>query len=204
MPPLPASGMRREVSKRRTTKISVGRPPPDPLTDGVATVRMPSAEDVERFARYGGDSALLEGIWIAGPPTGADVHDWASELVRELRVGWTDDGGIHGGGLVIDELEPCQGTIGFVPRGNGVVELTYGMAPSARGRGIASRALRLATEWALTEGGFNRVELRIGEDHSVSRRVAEKAGFRFEERFETYVEGIGQIHADVLYSCMRK
>lgn len=190
--------MRREVSRRRTRRLSAGPPPSGPLTDGVVTLRVPTADDVERFVRYGSDDALLEGIWIVGP-RGGNVCEWAEELVSELRAGWTEAGGIHGGGLVIDEGEPCVGTIDFVPRGDRIVELTYGVAPPYRGRGIASRAARLAADWALTEGAFDRVELRIGEKHAVSRRVADNAGFRFVESFETFVEGTGRTHIDVLY-----
>jgi hypothetical protein len=36
------------------------------------------------------------------------------------------------------------------------------------------------------------------------RRVAEKTGFRFEERFETFIEAIGDTAIDVLYTRSRK
>lgn len=117
----------------------------------------------------------------------------------ELLAGWTVAGGDHGGGLVIDEREPCVGTVDFLTRAPRVVELTYGVAPPWRGRGIATRAAALAGEWAITEGEFDRVELRIGEDHVPSRRVAEKAGFECIERIETYVQGTGLTHIDCLY-----
>jgi RimJ/RimL family protein N-acetyltransferase len=195
--------MRREVSRRRLTKLNAGPPPSSPLTDGVVTLRLPTADDVERFARYGSDEALLEGIWIVGP-RGAAVAEWAEELVREPLAGWTEAGGIHGGGLVIDEEEPCVGTLNFLPQGDREVELTYGVAPPYRCRGIASRATRLAANWALTEGGYDRVELRIGEPHEVSKRVAVNAGFGLVERFETFVEGTGRTHVDVLYARERQ
>jgi RimJ/RimL family protein N-acetyltransferase len=79
------------------------------------------------------------------------------------------------------------------------VELSYGVGPHARGRVIATRATRLAAEWALTDGGFERVELRIDKQHRESQRVAEKAGFRFVERFLTYIEGTGKPAEDMLY-----
>lgn len=194
--------LRRELSRRRTTKISAGPPPGHSLTDGVVTLRLPSSHDAERFVRYGSDEALLEGIWIVGP-RGGDVGAWANELVNELLAGWTEAGGDHGGGLIIDEREPCVGTIEVLPLGDGIIELTYGVAPPWRGRGIASRAARLAADWALSEGEFARVELRIGEGHAASRRVAEKAGFRFVEQFETYVVGTQRPHIDTLWSLGR-
>jgi RimJ/RimL family protein N-acetyltransferase len=53
----------------------------------------------------------------------------------------------------------------------------YGVAPWARGRGIATRALRLLADWALSAGGVRRLELTTHADNAASRRVAEKAGF---------------------------
>lgn len=100
--------------------------------------------------------------------------------------------------MVIDEQEPCVGLVNFTPQPNRGAELLYGVAPPWRGRGIASRAARLAADWAL-DHGFDRVELRIGKPHRESRRVAEKAGFREVELFETFVEGTGLTHVDVLY-----
>ena len=69
---------------------------------------------------------------------------------------------------------------------------------------IARLVARLGTDWALTDAGFARVELRIGENHAASKRVAEKAGFQFKERFETYVTGTGQIYIDILYARTRR
>lgn len=195
--------MRREVSRRRITKVSAGEPPSRPLTDGVVTLRLPTSDDVARFVRYGSDDQLLEGTWIVGP-RGADIQQWAGALVAELLAGWTEAGGDHGGGLIIDEREPCVGTIDFLPRGERIVELTYGVAPSWRGQGIATRAARLAADWALTDGAFDRVELRIGEGHAASRRVAAKAGYYEVERFETFVEDTALTHIDVLYARTRE
>jgi RimJ/RimL family protein N-acetyltransferase len=56
-------------------------------------------------------------------------------------------------------------------------EAGYIVAPRARGRGIAARALRLLTDWALAELDLERVELRITADNVPSIRVAERAGF---------------------------
>jgi RimJ/RimL family protein N-acetyltransferase len=57
------------------------------------------------------------------------------------------------------------------------VELGYVVAPSARGRGVASEALRLLTDWALEELEALRIELRISVANEASKRVAERAGY---------------------------
>lgn len=59
-------------------------------------------------------------------------------------------------------------------------EAGYIVAPGARGRGVASRALMLLTDWALDELGLERVELRITVENEPSIRVAEKCGYEHE------------------------
>jgi RimJ/RimL family protein N-acetyltransferase len=56
-------------------------------------------------------------------------------------------------------------------------ELGYIVAPEARGRGVATAALRLLTEWGFTEHGLLRIELLISVDNEASRRVAERCGY---------------------------
>ncbi|TDD24849.1 N-acetyltransferase [Actinomadura sp. KC06] len=56
-------------------------------------------------------------------------------------------------------------------------EVGYGMRPAARGRGLATEALALVSEWALRDCGLFRVELRAMVTNHASIRVAEKTGF---------------------------
>src|SRR4249920_3901126 len=59
----------------------------------------------------------------------------------------------------------------------GKAELGYMVAPAARGRGVATEALRLLTDWGFTERGLARLELLISVDNTASIRVAERAGY---------------------------
>ena len=56
-------------------------------------------------------------------------------------------------------------------------ELGYVVAPAARGRGVASEALRLLTEWAFAELGMERLELLISVENEASKRVAARCGY---------------------------
>ena len=56
----------------------------------------------------------------------------------------------------------------------------YWVAAEARGRGVASDALRALSRWAIEEHRLGRVELVTDPENAVSQRVAEKAGFRRE------------------------
>ena len=59
-------------------------------------------------------------------------------------------------------------------------ELGYIVAPSARGQGVATTALRLLTDWAFEELGALRLELLVGVENRASKRVAERNGYRLE------------------------
>lgn len=56
----------------------------------------------------------------------------------------------------------------------------YWVLPEARGRGVAGRALRLATRHAFAELGVHRVELGHALGHEASCRIAERGGYRYE------------------------
>jgi RimJ/RimL family protein N-acetyltransferase len=55
-------------------------------------------------------------------------------------------------------------------------ELGYGVAAAARGRGVATEALRQLTDWAFAQG-LLRLELLIGAGNAGSLRVAERCGY---------------------------
>jgi RimJ/RimL family protein N-acetyltransferase len=56
-------------------------------------------------------------------------------------------------------------------------ELGYVVAPRARGRGVATEALRLLTGWAFSTLDALRLELLIGSENAPSKRVAERCGY---------------------------
>jgi len=60
------------------------------------------------------------------------------------------------------------------------VELGYLVAPSARGRGVATAALRLLTDWAFASLDAFRLALLISPANAASKKVAERAGYTYE------------------------
>jgi RimJ/RimL family protein N-acetyltransferase len=69
------------------------------------------------------------------------------------------------------------GAAPVIDREAATLELGYVVAPAARGRGVATAALRLLTEWAFAEAGAERIELLISIDNHASKRVAERCGY---------------------------
>lgn len=75
----------------------------------------------------------------------------------------------------------------------------YWTLPEARGRGVARRALALATDWAFRYRGLHRLELGHALGHDVSCRIAEAVGFRYEGtlRDAMFAEGRHDAFRDV-------
>lgn len=54
----------------------------------------------------------------------------------------------------------------------------YWLLPVARGRGLATSAVRLLSTWAIRELGTTKLRLTTAPDNARSQRVAERSGFR--------------------------
>jgi len=59
----------------------------------------------------------------------------------------------------------------------GTAEIMYWLAPSARGRGIATRAVACLCRWAFQALGVNRITLNTRYGNLPSQRAARRAGF---------------------------
>ena len=71
--------------------------------------------------------------------------------------------------------------------------------PGRSGRGIATEALLLLTDWSLTALGLGRVQAFIAPENLAALRLAERAGFEREGLLRSYWEhGEGRIDAVVL------
>jgi RimJ/RimL family protein N-acetyltransferase len=64
-----------------------------------------------------------------------------------------------------------------IDRETRTAELGYVVAPAARGRGVATEALRQLTDWAFAELGMLRLELMISVENAGSKKVAERCGY---------------------------
>ena len=69
-----------------------------------------------------------------------------------------------------------------------VGELGAGVLPAARGRGVATEAVRLLAEWALVTLGLGRVQVLVAPENLPALRVASGAGFRREGLLRSYWE----------------
>jgi hypothetical protein len=82
--------------------------------------------------------------------------------------------------------------------------MIYGIAPRWRGRGLASRAVRLAARWAATLPGVKTIELRIDQDMIECQHVAANAGFVVAGTVRQFVPGTGETFEDMRYVLERR
>jgi RimJ/RimL family protein N-acetyltransferase len=143
-------------------------------SDGTIRLEPLARRHLEGLAELGRDPEVQRFTYVPSP--------WEEGFERR----WLDryeeghDEGTRAGFAIVDEASGAfLGLAALVQldREAREAEAGYIVAPTARGRGIAARALRLLTDWALNELGLERVELRITTDNEASIRVAERCGF---------------------------
>ena len=149
---------------------------PDPdLSDGVVRLRRWSAGDVGCIREAAEDEAIPEGTTVPAPFTDAEALAFVAR-----QLGRAEDG--EGLSLAIADAATGQARglvwLGVRPQ-RGVIGIGYWVVPAARGRGLARRAVRLATAWSLDQGAA-RVEAWVEPDNERSERVLRAAGFHRE------------------------
>ena len=162
-------------------------PPDPPLANGVVRLRPLALADAGALAAVSRDPSITRNT---NTPAFADENEaraWLGERTWRADGPWrfviADAGSNELLGYIGVRLVDRNGQIG------------YWVRQEARGRGVATRALRLVSRWALETAGFDRVQLLVEPGNEASRRVAEKAGFREEGVLRRYVD-VGGRRAD--------
>ena len=75
----------------------------------------------------------------------------------------------------------------------------YWLLAGARGRGLATRAVRLISDWAIEDLGIKRLRLFTEPANERSQRVAERSGFRRIELLVAQGEVDGRPVDQVIY-----
>ena len=114
--------------------------------------------------------------WIDGYPLDGDVRACVAYISHLPTVSGSGESSPFGYYQVLENGVVVAG-IGFHGPPNGrVVEVGYGVAPAARGRGVATDALRLLLRLASGLDGVRRVVGRTEEANVASQRVMMAAG----------------------------
>lgn len=153
-------------------------PPDPPLSDGVIILRTLDESDLGALERAARDAEILS--WF-------DLHARSSaDYLAAKREAWAEGTGASFAICDATRPAPCLGQV-FVERDDdGRGSVGYWLLEDARGRGRATRALRLMASWALTEMRLGRLQLHTDPENVASQRVAERAGFTREGVLRAY------------------
>lgn len=156
--------------------------PEPPLSDGAVTLRSPGESDLPAIEQGIADAEVVR--WFGSPE-----HS-ARQILELNRSPWTE-----GTGATFSICSPQDGCVGHVwvnlagSRGGSV---GFWLLPEARGRGLATRSVRLISRWALRELGLARLSLFTEPSNEKSQRVAERTGFVREGVLRSYGEVEGR------------
>jgi ribosomal-protein-alanine N-acetyltransferase len=143
---------------------------PDELTDGVVRLRQWSVADADWYAATAATDELIQRFTT-------ERADLTADEVRAaiLALGDASDAA----GFVICAVDGGErlGNIALA-HADGVGSVSYWLAPYARGRGAATRALRLFSRWAFVRLGLVELTLWTHAANTASRGVALRAGYR--------------------------
>ena len=142
-------------------------PPSLELVDEVQEALIESYDDLKTFL-----------LWPKPNPSREDVYSNMQQAIRNFdkkiiefrfQIRRLSDGKIVGAtGLLIRDID--------VP----FFEFGYWVRSSERGKGYITMAVQLLENYAANELNAKRLEIRMAETNEASRRVAERAGFKYE------------------------
>ncbi|PAZ11136.1 GNAT family N-acetyltransferase [Streptomyces sp. SA15] len=130
--------------------------------------------DIEAFAEMMNDEQVTAWTSVPQPYTEAHARDWITRRAPAERT--------EGRGIVFAVSEfLTQRLVGIVHLQNTdwrvrSSEISYVVAPWARGEGYASEAALAAAHWLFRDQDFERLELRTAADNAASQQVAQKIG----------------------------
>ncbi|GAA1908060.1 GNAT family N-acetyltransferase [Williamsia serinedens] len=167
------------------------------LTDGVVWLRPLEPSDVDAVYTCASDPASQRFTTVPSPYLRSDAVEFVDRASAQVWPGFEV--------AITGDDDALVGTCGLRIRDedSDVVAIGYMVSPSARGRGIATRATRLLIDhaWSL---GAHRVALDAFATNTASRRVAERCGMTQEGVLREAHLGNGGIRHDVvLYGLLR-
>ncbi|WP_245685233.1 GNAT family N-acetyltransferase [Streptomyces yerevanensis] len=149
------------------------------LTDGAITLSPLNLDDVDDHLA-GEDERLVR--WLnGGPGTRAGIEAY----IRHCLEQWADSGPLRAFGVRTGTPPSLAGTIDLrfqaPDLAPGQVNIAYGLYPSWRGQGLATRAVHLVCRYAAAEGAAEGV-IQVDPENPGSAAVARRAGFTYVKR----------------------
>lgn len=161
--------------------------PDPPLTDGVVALRPRRDADAPTFASWSNDAEIVRWTGVPAEYDVAAARAWmvVSEEMRlagealHLLIAAADSGATLGSCDIRrpDPYDPGLGEIGYL------------LVEAARGRGLATRAVRLLVTCGFGALNMGRIQALVHPENPRSAAVLERAGFRREGVLRGYRPG---------------
>ncbi len=161
-----------------------------------------------RYWRRGDEASLVRhannyDIWrnlrdrFPHPYTHEDAREWIDHTLNE-------DPPVN---LAITVNHEAIGGIGIIP-GSDIhhrsAEIGYWLGEEFWGRGIATEAVKAASQWAVDNYDLNRLWAGVFEHNAASARVLVKAGYQFEARLRQAVTKESRALDELIYALVRE
>jgi RimJ/RimL family protein N-acetyltransferase len=143
-------------------------PPDPPLGDGVVSLRPADERDLAAIESGITDPEVIR--WFGHPKLSA------REVLDLNRGRWLDGSGPTFAICGADDR--CLGHVWINVDSDATGAVGYWLLPEARGRGLATRSVRLVCDWGFRDVGLRELRLLTEPENLASQRVAERAGFR--------------------------
>jgi RimJ/RimL family protein N-acetyltransferase len=169
-------------------------------TDGVILIR--PLEQADRDALFASvrESIAEVSAWLPWCHA-AYMPEEATAFIESARQAWAQEWTFNFGVFDAQMGEHLGGvSVNHIVRQNRMANVGYWVRTGATKRGVAVRAVRLAAQFAFEDLGLTRIEIAAIPENLPSRRVAEKAGARFEVIARNRIVMHGQAYPAAVYS----
>lgn len=169
------------------------------LAEGGLTLRAHEPADVPAIVAMCQDEEMARWTTIPQPYQAKDAWSWLDDIVG---AGWRD-GSTWTWALdaLVDGRHVYAGSIDLRLDGVGGAEVGYAVSPEWRGKGYMTRALRMVVQHAFSQG-LAVVRWRAIVGNWASRKVAMRAGFRYEGLFRRLLTQRGELRDGWLASIL--
>ena len=181
-------------------KLPKTNPMKTEFSDGAILIRPYREEDIESFYEAVRESINEVSRWLPWCHAGYTIDESRAFIMSRDKAWATEEE--YSFGIFDAQSGACLGGVGLnhIVREYLYANLGYWVRTSCTGRGVASRAVRLAAQFAFAELGLQRIEIVAAVGNAGSQHAAEKAGAVREGVLRKRIVLHGKAHDAVLYS----
>ena len=177
----------------------------------VVDLSFPSLADEQVVLRPWDEADVPQQLEAFRDPLFLTHSDWQPLSADEARrrLGDQEESRLRGEQIelaVVDDEDAAVllggASLSWVNEKDRRASLGYWLAPAARGRGVASRSVRLIARWAFETLHLARLEITCGPDNLGSQHVAQRCGFTREGVLRSHLPFKGARRDAVVFSLL--